>query len=80
MILVKLIKLMFAGFMKIDPLPVPELVVPVAVPQQYDLLGLRSGATRKKNAVSDLALISFFYLLRVDEYTQKLRKKNTRII
>jgi len=36
--------------------------------------------TPKELAVGDLALISFFNLLRVGEYTQKRRRLNTRTI
>jgi len=76
----KPIELMFAGFRKKAPLPVPELAVPVVVPYQCALLGLRKGATPKKTAICDLALISFFYLLSVGKYTQKRRRNKTRTI
>ena len=71
---------MCAGFRKEDPLPQPELAVPVAVPQSIAQRGLTDGATSKEQAVGDLALIAFFYLLRVGEYTKKSKKTNTRTI
>ena len=71
---------MFAGFRRDDPIPVPEIAVPVAVPEQCAMAGLSAAATPKDKAIGDLALISFFYLLRVGEYTQKRRKGNTRTI
>ena len=76
----KPIEIMFAGFRRDDPLPVPEIAVPVSVPEQCAAVGLSSAATPKDNAVGDLALISFFYLLRVGEYTRKSKKGNTRTI
>jgi len=57
---------MFAGFRKEDLIPIPE----IAVPQQYAVVGIAEGATPKDKAVGDLALIMFFYLLHVGEYTQ----------
>ena len=74
------IELMFAGFRRDDTIPVPEIAVPVSVPQQCAMAGLSAAATPKDEAIGDLALISFYYLLRVGEYTQKRRKGNTRTI
>ena len=71
---------MFAGFRRDDPIPVPEIAVPVSVPQQCAMAGLSSAATPKDEAIEDLAIVSFYYLLRVGEYTQKRRKGNTRTI
>ena len=71
---------MCAGFRKEDPLPVPQLAVPVSVPQQIAKLGLHSAATPKEQAVGDLALIAFYYLLRIGEYTRKTRRANSRTI
>ena len=71
---------MCAGFRRADPLPQPELAVPVSVPQAVASLGLHSASTPKEQAVGDLTLIAFFYLLRVGEYTQKSKKSNTRTV
>ena len=76
----KQVELMFAGFKRDDPIPVPEIAVPVSVPEECAKMGLTSAATEKEKAVGDLAIIAFFYLLRVGEYTQKKRKTNTRTI
>jgi len=38
------------------------------------------GATPKEQAVGDLGLIAFFYLLQVGEYTQKKKGNTTRTI
>ncbi len=52
-----------------DPLPVPQLAVPVEVVEMMYTLALKSGKA-KDLAVADLAIIAFYYLLRVGEYTK----------
>ena len=76
----KQLEIMFAGFRREDPIPLPEIAVPVSVPQFMAKMGLSPSATPKEQAVGDLALIAFFYLLRVGEYTQKKKRKNTRTV
>jgi len=71
---------MFAGFTREDKFPVPQIVVPVVVPQQMTLVGIATDATAKEQAVGDLGLVAFFYLLRVGEYTQKRKRTSTRTI
>ena len=65
------LELMFAGFSWSDPIPVPEITISVAVPHQCACIGIQEGATPKETAMGGLCLISFFYLLRVGEYTPK---------
>ena len=65
---------MLAGITREDKLTVPQIAFPVVVPQQMDLVGMAADATDKEQAVGDLGLIAFFYLVCVGEYTQK---KNT---
>ena len=71
---------MFSGMRRTDKIPVPQIAVPVIVPQQIAAVGLGSAATEKEKTVGDFALIQFFYLLRVGEYTKKKRKGSTRTI
>jgi len=61
----KPLKLVFSGFKHEDKLPVPELAVPVMVPQYMEMLGLATDVTPKEQAVGDFGIIAFFYLLRV---------------
>ena len=70
----KPLELMLAGITREDKLTVPQIAFPVVVPQQMDLVGMAADATDKEQAVGDLGLIAFFYLVCVGEYTQK---KNT---
>ena len=72
-----MIELMFTGFRREDLIPVPEIAVPVSVPQQCTLVELSSATTPKDTAIGDLALIYIFYMLRVGEYTQRWEKTNT---
>jgi len=71
---------MFSGFKREDKLLVPDLVVPVSVPQQMVMVGLAPDATTKEQAMGNFALIAFFYLLRMGEYTQKRKRPSTRTI
>ena len=59
-----------------DPPPVPELAVPVAVPNWLFQQGLTSRASRKTEAVGLQVMIGFYFLLRVGEYTNTRRNKS----
>ena len=71
---------MFAGFRKNDNLPVPEIAIPVAVPEQMATVGMAPSASSKEQAVGDFGLIAFYYLLRVGEYTHKRKRHRTRTV
>lgn len=60
-----------------DPVPIPKLAVPPTVPAWIQEVGLLSSSP-KKQAIGDLAVIAFYYLLRVGEYTIRNPKKPTR--
>ena len=70
-IYLKPLELMLSGFTKEDKLLVPQITVPVVVPQQMVMVGMAKEATPKEQAVGYLGLIAFFYLLHIGEYTQK---------
>lgn len=53
----KPIELIFAEFCKVDSIPVPAIVVSVAVPQHYTNVCLTSGSLPKESAIENLALI-----------------------
>jgi hypothetical protein len=59
-----------------DPPPVPELAVPVAVPNWLCKQGMKSGASRKNQAVGLQVIIGFYFLLRVGEYTNTRRNQS----
>jgi hypothetical protein len=53
------------------PLAILQLAVPVTVPlQMVEEAYLNGTALQKPKAIANLALIGFFYLLRVGEYTR----------
>jgi hypothetical protein len=56
------------GFRREDPPAVPQLAVPITVPNMCFRAGMLSRAQSSK-AAGQLALIAFYYLLRVGEYT-----------
>ena len=56
------------GFQRSDPIPVPELTVPVAVVEWFGQYGCEATPPGKQ-AKGDLGIISFFFLLRVGEYS-----------
>ena len=57
------------GYRRQDPPPVPQLAVPLSVPELLVKLGTTS-LNPHTQAVGDLANIAFYYLLRVGEYTK----------
>ena len=57
------------GWRREDPPAIPQLAVPVTVPIQMAEAAYLIGSSFAR-AIADLALIGFFYLLRVGEYTR----------
>ncbi len=60
---------MMEGMRRQDPLPRPQLAVPVKLVTTASKLA-QSGSDPKMHAVTDLMLIAFYYLLRSGEYTK----------
>ena len=60
---------MIEGMRRADPLPRPQLAVPVKLVREASLLALKSGDP-KHQAITDLMVIAFYYLLRSGEYTK----------
>ena len=63
----KKISQLIEGYKRSDPAPQFQLAVPLSVPAFMHLFG-KTG-TPKQQAVGDMSLIAFYYLLRVGEYT-----------
>jgi hypothetical protein len=68
----------FDGWQKEDPPTLKKLPVEADVPEYLSEQRLRAEATELKKAVGDLTLISFYYLLRIEEYTVKGTCKETK--
>ena len=61
-----------------DPPTIKKLPVEVDVPELLSRLGSQPHANALDKAIGDLALIAFYYLLRVGEYTIKHARNNTK--
>ena len=70
------------GMRRNDPPSIPQLAVPISVPLQcYKYAYEQSTISYREKATADLALIAFFYLLRVGEYTSPRKiLRNNRLI
>ena len=68
----------YDGWRKEDPPTTKMLPVESDVPEWLVGEGLRTGATVLDMAVGDLAMIAFYYLLRVGEYTIKGARNDTK--
>jgi hypothetical protein len=60
------------GYRRNDPAPKYKLAVPLTVPEYMYNYGKTGNAKHK--AIGDMALIAFYYLLRVGEYTREGNK------
>ena len=69
---------MLDGWKKADPLSQKKLPVEVDIPEYLANLGRQVNATPLQQAVGDLCIIAFYYLLRVGEYTGKPTRNNTK--
>jgi len=69
---------MIDGFAKEDP-PTRKMVpVESDVPELLVEMGYSKSGTAHTRAVGDLALIAFYYLLRIGKYTVKGKHNNTK--
>ena len=62
------------------PPPKPQLAVPVCVIEHLKIRAEAGWRTRYTHAVADLATITFFFLIRVGEYTIPARNHVTRTV
>jgi hypothetical protein len=69
---------MLDGWRKSDPPTLKMLPVEADIPEFIAQLGTLPSATTLDQAIGDLALIAFYYLLRVGEYTCKASRNDTK--
>lgn len=69
---------MMDGWKKHDPATIKKLPVEADVPELLGQVGSRVEANELDKAIGDLALIAFYYLLRVGEYTVKHSRNHTK--
>ncbi len=62
---------MLIGWRKQDPPTIKKLPVAIDIPEFLGSLGNAVGANALDQAIGDLSLIAFYYLLRVGENTIK---------
>ena len=66
------------GYRKADPPTHKMLPVEADVPEYLARIGSVSGASKLQKAVGNHALIAYYYLLRIGEYTVKSARNNTK--
>ncbi len=69
---------MLQGWKKFDPPIVKKLPVAIDVPELLATIGTAPTANDLDTAIGDLALIAFYYLLRIGEYTIKGKRNSTK--
>ena len=69
---------MLDGWSKEDPPTLKKLPVEADVPELLAKQGLMPNADERTKAVGDWALVAFYYLLRVGEYTVKRTRNNEK--
>ena len=69
---------MLDGFAKADPPTEKKCAIGIDIPERVCKLGLAKGATQWLQAVGDWALIAFYFLLRIGEYTIKRTKNQSK--
>jgi hypothetical protein len=69
---------MLDGWRKIDPPTLKTLPVEADVPEYLATLGAQPSASRLDQAIGDLTLIAFYYLLRIGEYTCKAKRNGSK--
>ena len=72
------IQVVLDGYSKTDPPTNKKLPVEADVPELLIDLGYGKNGTPHSQAIGDLSLIAFYYLLRIGEYTIKGTRNNTK--
>jgi hypothetical protein len=68
----------FDGWRKEDPPTTKQLPVEADVPELLAERGRKNNATQLDKAIGDLTIITFYYLLRIGEYTVKGKRNETK--
>ena len=61
------------GYKRLDPPATPQLAIPIQIPEHCQLMAYKT-KNQVDRAIGDLAIIAFYYLLRVGEYTRPKTK------
>jgi hypothetical protein len=72
------LQIMIEGYEKADPPTWKMLPIESDVPELLIEMGYSTSGTAHTQAVGDLTLIAFYYLLWIGEYTMKSKRNNTK--
>jgi hypothetical protein len=72
------LQIMIDGYTKANPLTQKKLHVEADVPQLLIEMGYGKSGSIQAQAVGDLSLVAFYYLLRIDKYTVKQQQDRTK--
>jgi hypothetical protein len=72
------IQVLIDGYTKVDPPTKKMLPVEADVPELMVIMGYGKERSKKAQALGDLALIAFYYLLRIGEYTVKGKRNESK--
>ncbi len=72
------LQIMIEGYAKADPPTHKMLPIESDVPELLIEMGYSKSGTAHTQAVGDLSLIAFYYLLRIDKYIIKGKRNNTK--
>jgi hypothetical protein len=72
------LQIMLDGYRKEDPPMIKKLPVQADVPNLLVSMAYNGSSKDKEKALADLAMIAFYYLLRVGEYTVKRTQNSTK--
>ena len=72
------LQIMIEGYEKADPPTRKMLPIDSDVPELLIEMGYSTSGTAHTQAVGDLTLIAFYYLLRIGEYTIKNKRNNIK--
>ncbi len=69
---------MLNGYSKLDPPTQKMLPVELDIPKLLVEMGYGKSGMMHSKAIGDLALIAFYYLLQIGEYSIKGKRNNTK--
>jgi hypothetical protein len=72
------LQIMLDGYTKADPPIQKKLPVEAGVPELLVKMGYGKSGSIQSQAIGDLSLIAFYYLLRIGEYTVKCQHDRTK--
>ena len=72
------IEVMFDGWKKEDPLTMKKLSIRADIPEYLGKIVANKDTDEGQKVIANLTLITFYYLLRVGEYTYELKRSDEK--